>query len=252
MELKIEASTDEAIVFENKRKMIFDCLNVASEKLVGTTLEQKSSPEKRHRTSFDQQDHRKEVQKFHGRESIFKRPTAPIAKCLKPRRAPDYQVREFYILECIRFPTLNVNLQINPHKWKKYTLSDADTSDKSNTAAAFAFLKEIEDRKSAANEFDCDDDNPSDKIVFNTRKRSRNANFSKSVHLKSAVNDESVDPVLDLPKMKGSKVLMPEYVIGQKKERKKSGGKSNKERADRKPADMLKLEHLFEEEDEEQ
>lgn len=92
MELKIEASTDEAIVFENKRKQIFDCLNVASERLIGTTLEQKTSPEKRHRTTLDQQDRRREVKKFHGKESIFKRPTAPIAKCLKPRQAPDYQV----------------------------------------------------------------------------------------------------------------------------------------------------------------
>lgn len=92
MELKIEASSDEAINFENKRKMIFDCLNVASERLVGTSLEQKSSPVKRQRTTTDQQDRRIEAKKFHGKESIFKRPIAPIGKCLKPRQAPDYQV----------------------------------------------------------------------------------------------------------------------------------------------------------------
>lgn len=93
MDIKIattEATTVEAINFENKRKMIFECLNEASERLVGTTLEQKSSPEKRQRTTVDQQDRR--IKKFNGKESIFKRPGAPIAKCLKPRQAPDFQV----------------------------------------------------------------------------------------------------------------------------------------------------------------
>lgn len=142
-------------------------------------------------------------------------------------------------------------MQINPHKWKKYSLSDADISDKSNTSAAFAFLKEIEDRKSAENELDCDDQD--DKIVFNSRKRAHSgAKFNKSVHLKSIVSDESTDPVIDLPKMKGSKVVMPEYVIGQKKEKKKSIGKSNASGAEKKPTEMLKLNHLFEDENEDE
>lgn len=131
-------------------------------------------------------------------------------------------------------------------------MSDADTSDKSNTAAAFAFLKEIEDRKSSENELDCEDDNQGDKIVFNTRKRAHNTtNFNKSVHLKSAIDDEVIDPAIDLPKMKGSKVVMPEYVIGQKKERKKSSGKNSTEGTEKKSSGMLKLEHLFEDDDEE-
>lgn len=98
MELKIEASDVDAKNFENKRKMIFDCLNSASEKIIGTTLEQKSSPspEKRHRPQHEQ-DHRIEAKKFHGKESIFKRPIAPIAKCLKPRHPPDYQVFKMLI-----------------------------------------------------------------------------------------------------------------------------------------------------------
>lgn len=98
MDIKIastEATTVEAINFENKRKMIFDCLNEASGRLVGTTLEQKSSPEKRQRTTLDQQDRR--IKKFSGKESIFKRPVAPIAKCLKPRQTPDFQVCVYQI-----------------------------------------------------------------------------------------------------------------------------------------------------------
>lgn len=142
---------------------------------------------------------------------------------------------------------------MNPHKWKKYSLDDADISDKSNTSAAFAFLKEIEDRKSSENELDCDDGSQEDKIVFNARKRVHTgAKFNKSVHLKSIVNDESTDPAIDLPKMKGSKVVMPEYVIGQKKERKKSTGKSSATGADKKASEVLKLNHLFEDEDEDE
>lgn len=258
MDIKIastEATVIEAINFENKRKMIFDCLNEASEKLVGTTLEQKTSPVKRQRTSSDQQDHR--ITKFNGKESIFKRPVAPIAKCLKPRQAPDYQVMRlncslvtFYLKRIFIY-----DLQINPHKWKKYSLSDADISDKSNTSAAFAFLKEIEARKSLANEMDCDDvnDNQDGKIVFNVRKRVQTdgAKFNKSVHLRSIVREESADPAIDLPKMKGSKVVMPEYVIGQKKERKKSTSKSSADGVDKKRSGMLKLNHLFEEDEDE-
>lgn len=131
-------------------------------------------------------------------------------------------------------------------------MSDADTSEKSNTAAAFAFLKEIEDRKAEANEIACEDDNQGDKILFNTRKRVHTTTkFSKSAHLKSVVIDDCTDPVIDLPKLKGSKVVMPEYVIGQKKERKKSTGKTNTEIGSKKPAEMLKLDHLFEEDEEE-
>ncbi len=140
---------------------------------------------------------------------------------------------------------------MNPHKWKKYSLDDADISDKSNTSAAFAFLKEIEDRKSSTNEHQCDDeDDQEDKIVFNVRKRVHTgAKFNKSVHLKSIVNDESIDPAIDLPKMKGSKVVMPEYVIGQKKEKKKSMSKASADGGEKKSSEMLKLNHLFEDDE---
>lgn len=133
-----------------------------------------------------------------------------------------------------------------------YSLSDADTSDKSNTQAAFTFLKEIEDRKSETEVSACGDNDQGGKIMFNTRKRVHtSAKFNQSIHLKTVVNDDSIDPVLDSPKMRGSKVIMPEYVIGQRKERKKSSGKGSKVDAVKKPTETLKLEHLFEEEDDE-
>lgn len=150
--------------------------------------------------------------------------------------------------------------QVNPHKWKKYSLSDADTSDRTNTAAAFEFLKQIEERKRdvAAG----DDDNASmdvdsgdaGKIVFKQRRRLpagesvSSVKFNQSVHLKAIVESGSAEENADKPMLKGSKVVMPEYVIGQrvskeKKSRSKGVAGSSK--------NQLKLGHLFNEEDEE-
>lgn len=104
------------------------------------------------------------------------------------------------------------------------------------------------------NELDAeDDDKEGDKIVFNVRKRAHSgAQFNKSVHLKSIVHDESPDPVIDLPKMKGSKVVMPEYVIGQKKDRKKATNRNSSDGTRKRPSEELKLDHLFEDEEDEE
>lgn len=75
--------------FENKKKLLFDCLTSAEQCIKGTSLEQA----KFNRTESRTADAPKHISKrFHGRESIFKRPAAPIGKCLRPRHAPDYQV----------------------------------------------------------------------------------------------------------------------------------------------------------------
>lgn len=144
---------------------------------------------------------------------------------------------------------------MNPHKWKKYSLLDTDTSDRTNTAAAFEFLKEIETRKLTEEEEAEEEDNYSsavgnaqmaNKIIFKNRKRtSPSATFNSSVSLKSAVE---VEAPVDKAVLKGSKVVMPEYVIGQKvtkvkKAKTGSGTNKNQEK-------ILKLGHLFEEEDE--
>lgn len=77
------------MAYEEKKKMLFDCLRTAEKSIIGTSLEQKES----HTGHLPQRNDSKVVgRRFQGRESIFKRPAAPISKCLKPRRAPDYQV----------------------------------------------------------------------------------------------------------------------------------------------------------------
>lgn len=76
--------------FEDKKKMLFDCLTTAEQCIKGTSLEQKDQ-------SHEEQTQRKQSKevsrRFQGKESIFKRPQDPIRKCLRPRRVPDFQVR---------------------------------------------------------------------------------------------------------------------------------------------------------------
>lgn len=75
--------------FEDKKKLLFDCLNSAEQCIKGTSLEQRQT----NRNESIQMNRSHGISKrFHGRESIFKRPEAPISKCLRPRRVPDYQV----------------------------------------------------------------------------------------------------------------------------------------------------------------
>lgn len=77
--------------YEDKKKMLFDCLSSAEKCIQGTSLDQRQFT----RDEPKQRDDSKALiksRRFHGKESIFKRPEAPISKCLRPRRVPDYQV----------------------------------------------------------------------------------------------------------------------------------------------------------------
>lgn len=149
-----------------------------------------------------------------------------------------------------------ISQQVNPHKWKLYSLSDTDISDRSNSSAAFEFLREIEKRK----EKDGDDvdmaeegQGSSDKIVFKSRKR---PSFNQSVPLKISLDKPAQDEKSDDHKsiMKGSRVLMPEYVIGQKssqKDKKKKSVSFSSPKQSKSPQapKALQLDHLFEGED---
>lgn len=141
---------------------------------------------------------------------------------------------------------------MNPHKWKRYSLGDTDISDRTNSSAAFAFLAEIEKRKDAECQDNSDDDmiignNSDDKIVFQSRKRSR-PSFNKSIPLKREL--ERDDQIEEKSSMKGSKVVMPEYVFGQKAQNKirKKTNTSTTEIDDKQ--NKLRLQHLFDEDEE--
>lgn len=135
---------------------------------------------------------------------------------------------------------------MNPHKWKKYSLEDADISDRSNTSAALAFLKEIEGRKDQE-PADSGSESEASKIVFS---RSRNnPRFQRSVQLQRVLESNEED---DSPKatFKTTKVVMPEYNFGESKKAKKAQPKKSKnESTDRKPGKTLQLDHLLAEDE---
>lgn len=112
-------------------------------------------------------------------------------------------------------------------------------SDRSNTAAAFDFLREIESRKEHIEE-------PDTQIVsFRPR---RGISYQTSAGIKEKLPGlDQVTTEEDKPILKGSKVVMPEYVIGQKikKDRKK---RTTPIVVNHK---ALKLDHLLEEDDNE-
>ncbi|XP_016966629.1 protein TSSC4 [Drosophila biarmipes] len=229
--------------FSAKRDALFACLDDASKELRGTALDQSKAKtfsinaldrgsqsgnasgsgqvmNYRHGRSIDvspdSEDGR--LRRMRGKESIFKKPELPIGRCLKPRKTPDYQ--------------------INPHKWKKYSLSDVDISDQSNSAAALSFLRQMDAQREAEGD-EGESPHPDGKIEFKkTSKLNRN--------LKKLQQQEVEDVELDKPQLRGSKLVMPEYVIGQKSQKqKKANNKSNQNRASGK----LQLSHLAEEDE---
>lgn len=204
--------------FTQKRKNLFDCLDNAEKSLVGTSLQQQSSVKVQ---DFSAQDRLKpsnkrlkpEVRTFRKKESIFKRPELPITKCLPVRHVPDYQK--------------------NPQKWKKYSLEGVDISDNANTSAAFAFLKEIDARKG---------DNEERIVELPSKIEFKKSTMFTANRSKGEEDDETTS-------MRGTKVVMPEYCVGQKLNKKhKKPPPSTKKPSNTK---ALKLNHLFEEEENE-
>lgn len=163
---------------------------------------------------------RAETKSLRGKESIFKRPEAPISKCLPVGRLPDFRK--------------------NPHNWTKYTLDDVKDehmSERSNTAAAMSFLKELEERRQSHVDMDVEETSSSKRIVFN-----------KKALIKDAETEEAGAERSDENKVvfRSSKVVMPEYVIGQKIKK----NKRNKEKKNCNVSKQLKLDHLSEIDDE--
>lgn len=236
--------------FSAKRDALFACLDDASKELKGTALDQTKSKIysisalERPKCSARRPEQRQEVMNYRqarsagaggneledeklrrmrGKESIFKKPELPIGRCLKPRKTPDYQV--------------------NPHKWKKYSLSDVDISDQTNSAAALSFLRQM-DAQRESDDVDgndhMDESGSAHKIEFK-KKSKLNRNF------KQLKQHDEEDGELDKPQLRGSKLVMPEYVIGQKSAKK---GKKQLAGGQSRAAGKLQLSHLAEEEDE--
>lgn len=129
-------------------------------------------------------------------------------------------------------------------------MSDADISERTNTSAAFAFLKEIEKRKDMMD----DDDDMNGPLTFKRKSTNKAPKFQRSIPLRNTIELSSIpqkDDVDAKPIMKGSKVLMPEYVIGQKcksdKKRKTTSSTKVVGKSVAECKNTLKLQHLMEE-----
>ncbi|EDV96084.1 uncharacterized protein LOC6557362 [Drosophila grimshawi] len=225
--------------FSAKRDALFACLDDASKELKGTALDQtRSKPYTINALERAKNQGRKicaagkadlvetetdeKLRRLRGKESIFKKPELPIGRCLKPRKTPDYQV--------------------NPHKWKKYSLSDVDISDQTNSAAALSFLREMDAQHGQTDPADEMDNEPSTAPKVEFKKKSK-----LHRNLKQLQRNELEDVEVDKPQLRGSKLIMPEYVIGQRKAKKQPKSKS-----ETRAACKLQLSHLEEEAGEEE
>lgn len=199
--------------FAARQKDIFAQLNVAEMNRINDQQSKTTESESSRSYVEDKSEKTEKTipKQFRGQKSIFKTPSIPLRRSLAASRIPDYRK--------------------NPHKWTKYSLEDVkneDMSERSNTAAALSFLKEIESRKEQEQEMETDGEK---KIVF-----------QKSVVIQKKLSDEKDEEKL---RFRGSKVVMPEYVVGQKiKNAKKK--KSTKTASATKE---LKLDHLMQEEE---
>lgn len=160
-----------------------------------------------------------EMKQFRGKESIYKRPEANMRDCLRAKTIPDYIT--------------------NPKKWVYYSLEDVtpeQMSEKTNTATALALMQKLEEQ-AAKTEMDIDSDD---------------ALFKKPIFQVSSTIKKTGTVTEEKAVFKSNKVVMPEYVVGQKvlkKKEKPARKETAKDTPDVKAS--LALNHLFEEEDEE-
>lgn len=104
-----------------------------------------------------------------------------------------------------------------------------------NTTAAFNFLRQLEDRKYDEDDMDTEEAGSSGKIVF-----------KKSIRLKP--KEDEVDPQINAKKIQSNKIVMPEYVVGEKRQKPKKDKSKDQKSSSKGPS--LRLSHLDEEEDE--
>ncbi|KOC64501.1 hypothetical protein WH47_01085 [Habropoda laboriosa] len=235
--------------FANRQKLLFDKLSDAEQecnknKMVTESTDVEIDIDESNKTQILRagQKRKSETKKFRGKESIFKRPEGPAPRALS-RSIPDFHK--------------------NPHKWKKYSLDDVsndDMTEESNTRAALSFLKELKARRSMekAEKSEKMDIEQSGSVEQNQRKvvfKPRKIKTTSDVEFKkpeSSADKISNIPVIvdhdDKPIFRSSKVIMPEYVVGQK-HKKKNKKEKHIEKVDR--LKQLKLDHLEEADEDE-
>jgi len=171
----------DTVEFQSKRTNLFAVLDQA-EKDLGSKIK-KTTAADAHDILNGRVERKPGVRsltkQFRGKDSLFVKPEIPPWRIIEKHRAPDFK--------------------LHPHKWTRYSLADVnEMNDKSNAAAAFAFLKEMQTRKCKS---DDDNDENDKKIVF-----------------KKIIKPEEPEVKASF---QSSKLVMPEYEFGKKIQKKK-------------------------------
>nr|AEE62133.1 unknown [Dendroctonus ponderosae] len=203
--------------FKDRQKKVFDQLMVLENNRKNTNSSSDSAGGPRD----DRSAQRSQTRAFRGKESIFKRPQNPAPKSYI-NKIPDFKK--------------------NPHKWTRYSLEDVqEVTEESNAKSAMEFLRELANRKKLEKGIVEEKlgELPS-KIVFNKHIRLTETSGTAEPVMIMEKAPTSSEPA-QKPSYKNAKLVMPEYVIGQKvaKKEKRSG----------KPKPVkgkeLKLDHLM-------
>ncbi|XP_065340144.1 U5 small nuclear ribonucleoprotein TSSC4 [Cloeon dipterum] len=208
--------------FNSRNKSVFDQLSslsprsAAAAPAVSLSDLSRASPRRRSKE-------KETTRQLRGQESLFKRPELPPPRH-QPRQPPDHHK--------------------NPHRWTHYTLGDVsrdDMSDRTNTSTALSFLDELRKRRERDGEDMEVDGQPPQPVLF--KKPVRSARDRK----KSPEPSKSGEG----PVFQGTKRVMPEYVVGQK--RRGVGREAKESRKGDKPmhsdSKKLKLLHLLKDDD---
>jgi hypothetical protein len=222
--------------FADRQKQIFNVL----------TVEEKNRNERQEESDHQSQNSntvsvrstvpslrrcRSEMKQYRGKESIFKKPDAPAPR-FKNKGVPDYHK--------------------NPHKWIKYSLGDVsseDMSDRSNTAAALLFLKEMQERKRIK---EMEVDSVPDQITFKQPVNKGGIISQQGTSLCNFSDVKGRENETDEAKsfFRSSKLIMPEYIIGMpKKKDKKKHEKLDHSPQNENNTSKIKLQHLTEDDD---
>merc|ERR1712110_1281148 len=144
------------------------------------------------------------TEEFKNCESIFRTPNEsgwPPTRSRHDRKRPHHGNRNQ------RGPRRTPDHVVNPNKYKKYDLSDVSKdqlSDRSNSRAAFDFLRQLKDRKNN----DGSNENPAENSEERRVSFKKPSTFKKPPSVESTSKPSAVQD--------GHKRILPEYEFGQK------------------------------------
>jgi len=179
---------------------------------------------------------KKRTEEFKNCESIFRTPNEsgwPPARSRHDRKRPHHGNQ--------RGPRRTPDHVVNPNKYKKYDLSDVSKdqlSDRSNSRAAFDFLRQLKDSKND----DESDENPTESSEERKVSFKKPSTFKKPPSVESTSKPSAVQD--------GHKRILPECVVGQKAKKSvvKLSDKTS-EKSKIKSSKTISLSHLDEEDE---